>query len=292
MLPFGLASSTLGFLVATALAARGVRRRSLSKSGAAAAWIVGFLSVAAGLRGFILLLFYIVGTAATKFRHDEKARIDATAQAGAERGPSQVLACSAVGVVCSVWHAAAFGEERPINFGEEPLASSLACAIISHYATCLSDTLASEMGILASHRPILITKPWVSVPAGTNGGITLSGTLWSGVGGLIIAIGVVVLDTMSGIAVSPLRTMIFGTICGLVGSLLDSLLGAILQSSYYDDEKHVSHCGEEGNESTSKLRHISGINILTNAQVNLCSVILSTVLGEYVGPLVYNLKAT
>ena len=289
MLPFGLASSTLGFLVATALAARGVRRRSLSKSGAAAAWIVGFLSVAAGPRGMSLLLFYIVGTAATKFRHDEKARIDATAQVGAERGPSQVLACSAVGVVCSVWHAAVCGEEKSINFGEEPLASSLACAIISHYATCLSDTLASEMGILASHRPILITKPWVSVPAGTNGGITLSGTLWSGVGGLIIAIGVIVLDTMSGIAVSPLRTVIFGTICGLVGSLLDSLLGATLQSSYYDDEKHISHCGEEGNESTSKLRHISGINILTNALVNMLSVTLTTILGAlYFGPLVYN----
>lgn len=289
MLPFGLASSTLGFLVATALAARGVRRRSLSKSGAAAAWIVGFLSVAAGLRGMSLLLFYIVGTAATKFRHGEKARIDATAQVGAERGPSQVLACSAVGVVCSVWHAAACGEERRIDFDEEPLASTLACAIISHYATCLSDTLASEMGILASHRPILITKPWVSVPAGTNGGITLSGILWSGVGGLIIAIGVIVLDTMSGIAVSPSRTVIFGTICGLVGSLLDSILGATLQSSYYDDEKHISHCGEEGNQSTSKLRHISGVNILTNAQVNLASVILTTVLGAfYVGPLVYN----
>ena len=129
----------------------------------------------------------------------------------------------------------------------------------------------------------------MSVPAGTNGGITLSGILWSGVGGLIIAIGVIVLDTMSGIAVSPLRTVIFGTICGLVGSLLDSLLGATLQSSYYDDEKHISHCGEEGNESTSKLRHISGINILTNAQVNMGSVILTCAFGGlYFGPLVYN----
>lgn len=82
--------------------------------------------------------------------------------------------------------------------------------------------------------------------------------------------------------------MIFGTICGLVGSFLDSLLGAILQSSYYDDEKHVSHCGEEGNESTSKLRHISGINILTNAQVNFASLILTCALGALVGPLVYN----
>mmetsp|Transcript_17657 Transcript_17657/g.29354 ORF Transcript_17657/g.29354 Transcript_17657/m.29354 type:complete len:292 (+) Transcript_17657:79-954(+) len=289
MLPFSLTSSTLGFLIATALAARGVRRRSLSKSGAAAAWIVGFLSVAAGLRGTSLLLFYMVGTAATKFRHAEKARIDATAQVGAERGPSQVLACSAVGVVCSVWHAVACGEERAIDFEEEPLASSLACAIISHYATCLADTLASEMGILASHTPILITKPWVSVPAGTNGGITLSGTLWSGFGGLVIAIGVIILDMMSGITVWPLRTVIFGTMCGLVGSLLDSLFGATLQSSYYDDEKRVSHCGEEGNESISKLRHISGANILTNAQVNLASVILTTVVGAvYMGPLVYS----
>lgn len=290
MLPFSLASSTLGFLIATALAARGVRRRSLSKGGAVAAWIVGFLSVAAGLRGILLLLFYLVGTAATKYRHAEKARIDATAQVGAERGPSQVLACSAVGVMFSVWHATSCGEERPIDFDKEPLASSLACAIIAHYATCLSDTLASELGILANHTPILITKPWLSVPAGTNGGITLSGTLWSGFGGLVIAVGFVLLDLLSGIAVRPLHTILFGTVCGFVGSFLDSLLGATVQSSYYDDEKHVSHCGEEGKESLSNLRHISGVNLLTNAQVNLASVTLTTALGAvYIGPLVYGI---
>lgn len=291
MLPFSLASSTLGFLIATALAARGVRRRSLSKGGAVAAWIVGFLSVAAGLRGIILLLFYLVGTAATKYRHAEKARIDATAQVGAERGPSQVLACSAVGVMCSVWHATSCGEERPIDFTKEALASSLACAIIAHYATCLADTLASELGILADHTPILITKPWVSVPPGTNGGITLSGTLWSGFGGLIIAVGVILLDLLSGIAVRPVQTIMFGTVCGFVGSFLDSLLGATVQSSYYDDEKHVSHCGEEGKESTSKLRHISGVNLLTNAQVNLASIMLTTALGAvYIGPWVYGIS--
>ena len=288
MLPFSLASSTLGFLIATALAARGVRRRSLSGGGAVAAWVVGFLSVAAGLRGILLLIFYFAGTAATKYRHAEKARIDATAQLGAERGPSQVLACSAVGVVCSVWHAVSCGEERAIQFQQEPLASSLACAIIAHYATCLADTLASEIGILAKHTPILITKPWVSVPAGTNGAITLSGTFWSGLGGLIIAAGAIILDLLSGIAIRPIPYILFGTICGFVGSFLDSLLGASVQSSYFDDEKKVSHCGEEGKESISKLRHISGANYLTNAQVNLASVLLTTALGAfYIGPLVF-----
>lgn len=288
MRPFGIGASSLGVLIASLMAGRGVKRRSLSLSGAVAAWGVGFLSIASGLRGMILLLFYIVGTAATKFRHGEKARRDATAQVGAERGPEQVLACSIVGVACSLCHVLLCGEERTIDFKESPLASSLTCGQIAHYAACLADTLASELGILANQQPILVTRPWTRVPPGTNGGITFSGTCWGGIGGLIIAAGTLCMDHLSGITAHYLETLAFGVLCGILGSLLDSILGALLQSSYYDDEKKCAHSGEEGEESVSKLRHISGTNILTNAQVNLVSVLATTFLGAHiVGPFVY-----
>ncbi|TBU41905.1 integral membrane protein DUF92-domain-containing protein, partial [Dichomitus squalens] len=47
-----------------------------------------------------------------------------------------------------------------------------------HFACCLGDTLASELGILSRSRPILIStlKP---VPPETNGGLSVVGTLAS-----------------------------------------------------------------------------------------------------------------
>lgn len=55
-------------LVATLLAAHGWRKGSLSASGAAAAWVSGFLHLAAPLKVFAatLLVFYFAGSKATK----------------------------------------------------------------------------------------------------------------------------------------------------------------------------------------------------------------------------------
>ena len=43
---------------------------------AIAAFAVGFLSVWTGLRGFNLLVFYQIGTTATKYKKDIKAKLD------------------------------------------------------------------------------------------------------------------------------------------------------------------------------------------------------------------------
>ena len=60
MKPFGLSSVSLGIIAATYLAKKGQKRKSLSTSGAIAAWMVGFLSIACGNRGFVLFMFYQV----------------------------------------------------------------------------------------------------------------------------------------------------------------------------------------------------------------------------------------
>ncbi|TBU36320.1 integral membrane protein DUF92-domain-containing protein, partial [Dichomitus squalens] len=52
-----------------------------------------------------------------------------------------------------------------------------------HFACCLGDTLASELGILSRSPPILITT-LKRVPPGTNGGLSVLGTLASVGGGL------------------------------------------------------------------------------------------------------------
>lgn len=284
MIPFSPPAILLGVFVATSLARRGVKRKSLSQSGAIAAWFVGFLSVSTGLRGFVLLFFYQIGTWATKYKKSLKEEKDSTASEGAARGASQVLSCSFIAVALSLLRAIYCGKEEPIDFENDPLAASLTCAILSHHACCLADTLASELGILSSVQPVMITQPWRRVPPGTNGGVTVMGFLWSCVGGFLMGLSQILMDRLSGsVPLNVIFTLVYASVCGLVGSILDSFLGATVQATYYDaDTKRIYHAGVN-RAKTAEL--VSGIDILNNEQVNLVSVALTTILGGWIiGP--------
>lgn len=288
MIPFGLHSIALGASVATIICMKGVKKKSLSKSGALTAWFVGFLSISCGLRGFLVFFFYQLGSSATKFKKSIKEKLDSAASEGSVRGPHQVLACSIIAIVFAFIHASLYGEEKPIDFLNYPAESSLTCGIIAHYACCCADTLASELGILATQSPFLVTKPWKKVPRGTNGGITFLGLFWSALGGFLISMGTIILDWISGTEITNIFTLLmYGTTCGLLGSLLDSILGATVQSTYYDEDKKQIYVG--ANVKDVSILHICGYEILTNAQVNLVSVLGTTLLGGYViGPFFYN----
>ena len=115
MKPFSTKSILIATSTATILATKGKKKKSLSPSGAATAWIVGFLSIASGNRGFLLLLFYQLGTMVTKFRKELKVKKDGDASKSSVRSPYQVLACSGIAVVISLVHVFQYGEEKPIG---------------------------------------------------------------------------------------------------------------------------------------------------------------------------------
>jgi len=285
--PFGTTAILTGLTVATLLAFRAVRKQSLTPFGAAAGFCVGFLLMSTGLRGFNLIVFYQFGSWATKYKRSLKAQKDATASESSVRGAFQVLACSVIAVVLSLIHALYCGPEKAINFESDPLASQLSLGVLAHHACCLADTLASELGILARQEPVLITKPWKRVPPGTNGGITLAGTVWGAAGGALIGLSTLAMDAISGIVPFHIfQTIGFGALCGLLGSIIDSLLGATLQETYYDpDTKLVHHA--DSHPKQAKL--VSGLNLMNNEQVNLASVALTTVLGGwFLGPLMFS----
>jgi uncharacterized protein (TIGR00297 family) len=289
MEPFGFQALAVAFCVATLLATRAIRKKSLSVAGAVAGFGVGFSIVATGWRGMVLLFFYQIASTATKYKKKVKQHLDATAAESAVRGAGQVLACSLIAVVLSLTHVYYCGPEAPIDFHTRPLASRLSCAVLAHHATCLADTLASELGILAARPPVLITQPWRTVPAGTNGGITLPGTVFSLTGGLLMGLLTVATDALTGL--SPLRvveTTLFGGLCGVIGSMVDSFLGATLQVTYWDaDTKMIYHADPLHLPATAK--HVVGINLLTNEQVNLVSVAATTFFGGWVlGPWFYS----
>mmetsp|Transcript_10057 Transcript_10057/g.14747 ORF Transcript_10057/g.14747 Transcript_10057/m.14747 type:complete len:304 (-) Transcript_10057:316-1227(-) len=285
--PFGIKSISLALVIASFIAARGMKRKSLSPLGAVAAWVVGFLSVACGLRGFVLLMFYQIGTSATKYQRKFKQKLDGDANHSALRGPSQVLACSAISVACSLIHVVRYGEERPIDFEKAPHESTLACVVLAHHCTCLADTLASELGILSKSNPFLLTAPWKgTVHPGTNGGVTLVGFFWSAIGGLLMGLGTLLMDYLSGMDMKPSNTIAFASLCGLLGSILDSLLGATVQATYYDADEKLVYCSKE--DAPKNVKHVHGLNLLSNAQVNLVSVFITSLLGGVVlGPIMF-----
>jgi uncharacterized protein (TIGR00297 family) len=99
-------------------------------------------------------------------------------------------------------------------------------AYTASIATKLSDTTASEIGKAYGKTTYLITtlKP---VPAGTEGAVSLEGTLAGMVGSIAIA----AISLLVGILTHPLE-IAWCAIAALVATNLESLIGATLQAKW------------------------------------------------------------
>jgi uncharacterized membrane protein len=324
-----------GVCVGIALAGRGYRRGNLTVDGAIAGSIVASLLIGAtGYRGYLLFIFYLLGSQATKYRKNVKQAYDATVEADDKKNQSstrrnayQVLACSIVAVFLSLWQAYQFSHDdqdhaakiastamKPIDFTFHPAESCFSAAVLSHHATCLADTLASELGMATKRvlrgnsnlssaterflrQPVLITQPWKCVPIGTNGGVSVLGTCYSGLGGLIMGFCFILADRLSGYGPPQyyfhlygdvVQLLLFSTVMGLAGSAIDSILGATVQCTYFDATTakvyhHISlSTGMEKGASQKQYVHVSGKDWLSNVQVNFVSVCIATYAGGWV----------
>lgn len=155
---------------------------------------------------------------------------------------------------------------------------SLAC--LASISCCCGDTWSSEIGSVVGGAPRLITT-WTRVPTGTNGGVTLYGTLSSVGGGLTVGVAyfvslVVFVDFQfdpSTTLLSQAHVIWIAGVSGLVGSVIDSILGATAQFSGYSDELQCVV-----NIPLPGVKHISGRAILDNHLVNLVSSLLTALI--------------
>jgi len=147
---------------------------------------------------------------------------------------------------------------------------------LGYYACCNGDTWASEIGVLSTSQPFLITNPLKRVPTGTNGGISILGTVASIIGGTFIGIvfwvaGIFFCNNPVDSTIPPQWPIILlGTLGGTLGSIIDSYLGATLQYSGYSPvlKKVV-------NKPIAAAKKITGSDILNNHQVNLLSALIT-----------------
>jgi uncharacterized protein (TIGR00297 family) len=198
------AAMTLGFAV-LARALRGVNR-----SGAVAGGLACFLLFAgAGPAAFAALaVLFLMTWMSTRLGYGRKLALG-LAERREGRNAWQILANLAVAALGSVVYSATGNRVWLI-------------AALAALAEAATDTVASEIGQYTGPYARLITT-WVRVPPGTDGGITIPGSIAGLAAGLVIA----AVATVGGMLV-PAQLWI-PVAAGFAGMLIDSILGATLQ---------------------------------------------------------------
>ncbi|PKO14902.1 MAG: DUF92 domain-containing protein [Chloroflexi bacterium HGW-Chloroflexi-10] len=256
----------IGLLLALMVAYIAYRVRTLSRSGAIAAAALGWLVF--GFGGFewavLLLTFFISSSGLSRLRKRRKAKLEEKFSKSSTRDAGQVLANGGVAgffVLLHIFFPAAFWPW--LGF-----AGALAAAN--------ADTWATELGVLSRKAPVSMVT-WKRVERGTSGGITVLGTLSAALGaGLIGVLAVLCWPTQIS---NPMAAMswlpVVGLIlAGLLGSLVDSFLGATVQAMFVcpkckkETERYPLHlCG-------TKTNFLRGWRWLDNDWVNgLCTLV-------------------
>lgn len=262
-------------LVPLVLTLRALKRRSLDRSGALAALLVGFVLTMANYSFFCsLLAFFITSSRLTRWGGAEKRKIDAEYKEGGQRNWVQVFCNGGVPTELALLYMIEVGPgEMPIDFSKQYSASWMCLSLLGALACSTGDTWASEVGpVLSQSQPRLITT-WKEVPAGTNGGVTPVGLVASFLGGLAVGTAYFLTQLLLvkdlHLADPQWPIVVYGGVAGLLGSMLDSFLGAHMQYSGFDSSIGKVVCYE-----SATTRRICGKPILDNNAVNLFSSVL------------------
>ena len=165
----------------------------------------------AGLSWFILLLaFYLLGGAFTRYGYAHKHRLGIAQSHGGVRGYKNVYSNSLAPLVLAICYGI-YSSDVFIY------------AFIASVATANGDTLASEIGETSRSKPIMITTFRQTEP-GVDGGVTPLGEAASLAGALIIGL------LATGMGMAGAFGIVVAAIGGFLGTNFDSLLGATLQS--------------------------------------------------------------
>ena len=207
------------------------RAKTADLSGLFSAALVGIIlmvfAAPQGAQWFLIMLsFFILGSAATRYKFEYKKRMGVEQGQSGARGYRNVFANGIVAAAAAVL----FGVFQLPVF----IVMYVGCV-----ATAAADTLASEIGVTGGI-PYMITT-FKKVPIGTNGGVTLTGEFVALLGGFAVSLVALLFNV-----ITP-EMMIICSLAGFVGTNIDSLVGATLENR-----------GFLGNAGTNLLATIGG----------------------------------
>jgi uncharacterized protein (TIGR00297 family) len=192
-------------------------KRLLTPAGLLHAWILGVIVWATlNWTGYAVVVFYfLVGSAVTKIGIAEKEAAGIAEKRSGARGPENVWGSALVATICALGALVLPPTVQPL----------LLLGYVASFSTKLSDTSASEIGKAYGRHTFLITtlKP---VPRGTEGAVSLEGTLAGIVGSVAIAL----VGWFIGL-ISPVGIGIC-ILAAFIATNLESVIGATLQHQF------------------------------------------------------------
>lgn len=197
-------------------------KKLLTPMGLIHAWFLGVIIWGTlGWRGYGVILFYfLVGTLVTRVGMAQKEAAGIAEKRSGVRGPENVWGSALTAALCSL------GAYLFVSPGMSyPIASLFVLGYVASLSTKLADTTASEVGKAYGKRTFLITN-LSPVPPGTEGAVSLEGTLAGLVGGAAIAV------VAWGLGMIPPIHIVTCVVAAFIATNLESLIGATLQSKY------------------------------------------------------------
>ena len=256
----------LGAIAAVTIAVVAWKARSLSGSGAIAAVVTGTVATAAGWSWAILLVLSFVSSTLLS-RLGRRRKFDRTAGMVDKPGARDAWQVLSNGLAFTLAAIAAIAWPLHLSLVQAAAAGSLAASA--------ADTWATEIGTLVGQKPRSVIGAR-RLEIGQSGGVTWAGSLASLAGALFVGVGA--------LAVGWRPRMVAGVVVGgLVGSLVDSVLGALAQSRSWCDacgaptEMRVHTCG-------SKTRHAGGLPFLGNDLVNFLATVAGALTAAIMAP--------
>jgi len=204
----------VGLGVNAAIAAVAYFARTIDVAGALSAIAIGTaITAGLGLPAFALMVvFFVLGSAATRLGYARKAARGIAQERFGARGWRHAWANGGVPAFLAVM----------AGLAASPLRDLLVLAYAAAVATAAADTCSSEVGKAYGRRTFLLTS-LTPVPPGTEGAISLEGTLGGLAGASIVA------GTGALLGLLTPGPAVLVVLAGLLGSLAESLIGTVAE---------------------------------------------------------------
>ncbi len=264
-MPFNAHDATMlrlviGLVLAAVIAAGAAAARSLSTTGALAAAVIGIAAVAAGWSwGVVLVVFFALTSALSAYGAERKRALTRgmLAKGGATRDAVQVISNGGVFAAAGIiW----------LGTGDPLFLAAGGGAI----AAAAADSWATEIGIALGGEPRSIIS-WTPMTRGTSGGVSFAGFAGAVAGAAAVAGTMLLVGWPRAVAVAAL-------FAGLLGMLMDSVLGATLQA-----RRFCHHCGTETEQPVHQCGRpahlIRGVRWMGNDLVNMLATLSGAVIA-------------
>ncbi|MBN3961400.1 TIGR00297 family protein [Nostoc sp. NMS8] len=204
-------------------------KKLLTPAGLFHAWFLAILIwVTLGWQGYAVVMFYfLVGSGVTRIGMAQKEAEGIAEKRSGARGPENVWGSALIGALCALGVGiinSGFFVASLQSLVPNPQ-SLLLLAYVASFSTKLADTTASEVGKAYGKSTFLITT-LQPVPRGTEGAVSLEGTL----AGIVASVAIAFIGW--GVGLIDLLGVAWCVLAAFIATNLESVIGATLQSKY------------------------------------------------------------